>query len=122
MAVRATCSNEASTDRRSGPEVELDPYNDPVWDSVETGSGQTYQGKAPSLAIQFPSITSMFFSAGRLFYSLKGQSNLHWRWFNPESGVVGADQFVVSDGLDWSTVAGAVLSAKHGVLRGQGDR
>ena len=81
-----------------------------MWDSIETGSGQTYQGKAPSLAIQFPSITSMFFSAGRLFYSLKGQSKLRWRWFNPESGVVGADQFIVSDGLDWSTVAGAVLS------------
>ncbi len=95
-----------------GPEVELDPFNDPVWDTIKTGSGQTYQGKASSLAIQFPSITSMFFSAGRLFYSLKGQSKLHWRWFNPESGAVGADQFIVSDRLDWSTVAGAVLSGR----------
>jgi hypothetical protein len=35
---------------------------------------------------------------------------MHWRWFEPDSGTVGSDEFTVSDGKNWSTIAGAFLS------------
>jgi hypothetical protein len=35
---------------------------------------------------------------------------MHWRWFEPDSGVMGADEFTTTDGIDWSNVAGAFLS------------
>lgn len=93
-----------------GSEVQLDPYDDPVWDNVDTGSGQTYQGQRSNISTETTSITSLFFTNGRLYYTLSGQSAMHWRWFEPESGTVGSDEFTVSDGKVWSNIAGAFLS------------
>jgi hypothetical protein len=93
-----------------GSEVELDPWNDPRWDNVQTGSGQTYQGTASTFTTEIPSVTSMFFTNGRLYYTLAGDPVMHWRWFEPESGIVGSDEFSVSDGNNWSDVAGAFLA------------
>jgi PKD repeat protein len=93
-----------------GSEVKLDPYHDPFWDNVDTGSGQTYTGAMSDFANEIPSVTSMFFTKGRLFYTLAGDSAMHWRWFEPDSGTVGSDEFQTSDGMDWSHVAGAFLS------------
>jgi hypothetical protein len=96
-----------------GPETELDPFNDPTWDGVQTGSGQTYQGLPSTFSAEVPTVTSMFFTAGRLYYTLSGQTTMHWRWFEPESGVVGASEHDVSDGHDWSDVAGAFLAGSN---------
>ena len=93
-----------------GSEVELDPYDNPTWDNIQTGSGQTYQGVRPNFSAEIPSVTSMFFTAGRLYYTLAGQAKMHWRWFEPESGVVGSDEFTVPGATSWSKVAGAFLS------------
>jgi PKD repeat protein len=97
-----------------GPEVTLDPYDDPTWDDVGTGSGQTYQGVASNFSAELSStsapVTSMFFSNGRLFYTLAGDSSLYWRWFELDSGVVGSAEFTVSSPTDFSDVAGAFLS------------
>ncbi|MGH9038240.1 MAG: hypothetical protein ACRD0O_20995, partial [Acidimicrobiia bacterium] len=48
-----------------------------------------------------------------------------WRgtggWFSPESGVVGAEAFVVSgdgDGMDWSDTQGVTLAGDHLYLAG----
>jgi PKD domain len=95
-----------------GPEVELDPFNDPTWDNVKTGSGQTYQGLPSTFSSEIPSVTSMFFKAGRLYYTMAGDHAMHWRWFEPESGVIGADEFTVSGHMDWSGVSGAFLAGK----------
>jgi PKD repeat protein len=103
-----------------GSEVELQPFNDPNWDNVDTGSGQTFQGQASTLAGELSSVTSMFFENGRLFYTLKGDSVMHWRWFEPESGIVGSDEFTLSDGNDWSDVAGAFLSPDTNANDGSG--
>jgi PKD repeat protein len=103
--------NERSFDGTTfGSPVVLDPWNDPTWDSVETGSGQTYQGVASTFTAEIPSVTSMFFQAGRLYYTLAGKSQMHWRWFEPQSGVVGATEFTVPGSTNWSKVAGAFLS------------
>ncbi|MBV9292037.1 MAG: PKD domain-containing protein, partial [Frankiales bacterium] len=93
-----------------GPEVLIDPYNDPIWDNIQTGSGQTYQGARSTLASELSSVSAMFFSGGRIYYTQVGQTQMHWRWFEPESGIVGSDEFTVNDGHDWSNVGGAFLS------------
>jgi hypothetical protein len=94
-----------------GPEVALDPYDDPAWDNVQTGSGQTYQGTAPSLfGTEMTNVTSMFYTDGRLYYTDAGVKGMHWRWFEPDSGIVGADEFTTNDTNSWANVAGAFLS------------
>jgi hypothetical protein len=35
---------------------------------------------------------------------------MRFRYFSPDSGIVGSDEFTVNDGMDWSGVAGAFLS------------
>ena len=52
-------------------------------------------------------IGGMFFENGRLYYTVAGQSSLFYRYFTPESGVVGAQRFTASaslPGLSFSTV------------------
>lgn len=89
----------------------VDPYNDPYWSTISTSSGQTYRGVVPSLyGSEMQSVTGMAFSDGRLFYSLSGSSNLRWRWFTPESGVLGSDEFTASGSVNFSNIAGMFLS------------
>ena len=92
-----------------GSEVELDPWNDPTWENVQTGSGQTYASLPSSFSAQIPFVTSMFFRAGKLYYTLAGKKTMHWRWFEPESGAINTIQHKTSAGTDWSDVAGAFL-------------
>jgi PKD repeat protein len=93
-----------------GPAVAIDPYDDPVWSTVDTGSGQTYRGVKSNFYGEMSSLTSMFYSNGRVYYTLTGKTQMFWRWFEPDSGVMGADEFTVSDGQNWSHVSGAFLS------------
>jgi len=56
----------------------------------------------------------MFYSAGRIYYTESGSHYLYWRWFEPEDGLVGAQEFIASgngDGLDWISTTGATLAA-----------
>jgi hypothetical protein len=56
----------------------------------------------------------MFFWNGRLYYTLTGDTRFSYRWFTPESGVVGADTFTASgagDGRNWSTVNGMTMAS-----------
>jgi hypothetical protein len=66
---------------------------------------------------KFPakSLTGAAFDAehGRLYYTIAGDSRLYYRYFTPESGVVGGLPFVASgdgDGLDWKTVRGLMIA------------
>jgi hypothetical protein len=93
-----------------GPAVAIDPYDDPFWSTVQTGSGQTYRGLKSNFYAEMSSLTSMFYSNGRVYYTLSGKSGMFWRWFEPDSGVMGADEFTTTDGLNWSHVSGAFLS------------
>jgi chitodextrinase len=61
-------------------------------------------------------ITGMFFSNGRLYYTVAGQSSLFYRYFTPESQIVGASRFVASGnitGINWSQVSGMFLSGNQ---------
>ncbi len=87
----------------------VDPYNDPVWSNVSTGSGQNYRGTPSGYYGELNEVTGAFYSGGRLYYTLLGQPDLYSRWFSPDSGIVGSEEFSTS-GADLSNVAGMVLS------------
>jgi PKD repeat protein len=93
-----------------GPAVAIDPYDDPLWDNVLDGTGGVYQGVKSNFYSELSSLTSMFYSAGRVYYTLSGRSQMFWRWFEPDDGVMGADEFTTTDGLNWGHVSGAFLS------------
>ena len=67
-----------------------------------------------NFANEIPNITGMFYdkSAGRLYYSLPGQSQLFYRYFEPQSSIVGAVRFngpATSSGIDFGSVSGMFL-------------
>ncbi|MGZ8656820.1 MAG: fibronectin type III domain-containing protein [Actinomycetota bacterium] len=60
------------------------------------------------------SITGMALDNGRLYYTVNGDTRLLYRYFTPESDIVGAETFVASgngDGFSWSDVSGIALSS-----------
>jgi hypothetical protein len=72
-----------------GSPTVINPYST-VWDTVPTGSGDTYVGIAPSFYSEFGSLTGMAYANGRLFYTRAGQPYLFYRGFDADSGVIGA--------------------------------
>ena len=89
-----------------GAATRIDPYNDPIWAGIDTGSGNTYDGKPNNLYSQMSSVTGMAYDGGKLYYTLSGSSNLFWRWFNVDSGIIGSDLFTANAGRSWSGTGG----------------
>jgi PKD repeat protein len=54
-----------------------------------------------------PNISAMFFDSGRLYYTLNGDSHLYYRYFTPESNVVGGLRFTASNGITGMSFAQA---------------
>lgn len=96
-----------------GPAVLVDPYNDPVWSEVSTGSGQTYRGVKPTFYAQLPSVTGMFYSGGRVFYTLFGQQALYYRGMSLDSLIVAPDEHTVPGATGWNDVQGMFLSGNQ---------
>lgn len=99
--------------QRFGDPVAVNPYLDPLWSTVETGSGpagQTYAGVLPTWYGQLSQVTGMFYANGRLYYTRSGQNSLYWRWFSPDSGIVGGVENTVTGGnISWSSTRGMFL-------------
>lgn len=94
-----------------GPATMVDPYQDPAWDDVQTGSGQTYEGTLPNMyGSEMENITGMVYSNGKLYYSQTGDSHLDWRYFNPDDGVVGSEEFQAGGNVDFSGIDGMFMS------------
>jgi hypothetical protein len=84
--------------------------------SVRTFDGTTFGPPSPVdlhglTAADFPvaKLTGLYFDHGRLYYTVSGDQRLFYRYFTPESGVVGTLSFVASghgDGLNWQNVTG----------------
>jgi hypothetical protein len=73
--------------------------------------------------ISFANATGMFYDAGRLYYTRSGDRNLYYRFFAPESGIIGTIEYIASgskDGLDWSGVRGMTEASGH-VFYGTAD-
>ncbi|MDN5546761.1 MAG: malectin, partial [Rhodococcus sp. (in: high G+C Gram-positive bacteria)] len=71
-----------------GAATVIDPYNDPLWSTVDTGSGQTFRGVRPSFYSQITSLTGMAYDDGRLYYTRSGSNRLASRAFSPDSGII----------------------------------
>ncbi|WP_091201888.1 malectin domain-containing carbohydrate-binding protein [Micromonospora narathiwatensis] len=102
----------------------VDPYHDAYWDTVDSASGgHTYAGATTNFYAEIPNVTGMFYSGGRLYYTLGGQGGLYWRWFTPDSGVVGADKFTVAGVTGFADAGGIFLSGNtlYKVNRSTGD-
>jgi PKD repeat protein len=93
-----------------GTEVRIDPYNDPAWAGVSTGSGGTFDGRISSFYSELPSVTGMFYADGRIYYTLQGQSPLYYRTFSADSDIVGPDRFEAPTGRSWSGTGGLFLA------------
>jgi hypothetical protein len=89
-----------------GEPTDVDPYDDPAWRDVPTGSGQTYLGFPPQLYDQLGAVTSMAYHDGRLYYTLKGKPRLQWRTFLPDSGVIGTKVDVTGFDRSWRATKG----------------
>ena len=96
-----------------GPAHLVDPYGDPAWSTVDTGSGQTYLGRKSGFYAEIPGVTSEFYSGGRLYYTLSGQTAMFYRYFTPQSGILGADRFTVAGTTNWSDTGGAFLDGTN---------
>jgi PKD repeat protein len=96
-----------------GDPAQVNPYIDPAWNTVLTGSGpstQTYTGVLPAWYSQLSSITGMFYANGRIYYTRSGQSSLYWRWFSPDSGIVsGTENTVTGGNITWSSTRGMFI-------------
>ena len=95
------------------PASTVDPYHDAYWDGVETDSGpagQTYAGSTANFHPELPNVTGAFYSGGRLYYTLTGQTGLFWRWFTPETGAVGAERFTVAGATGFADTGGLFVS------------
>ena len=99
--------------------VRLDPYADPAWKDVLNGSGGTYAGAAPDLAVR--DVRAMAYGAGRVYYVLAGDPRLHTRAFSTDSGVLGAVASVADASRDWSRTSGLVLAGDRLLVAEDGD-
>jgi len=84
------------------------------FDGTTAGPAMALNLAGVNTATNFPvnRVTGMFFepSSGRLYYTLSGDARLLYRYFTPESGVVGAETFTAS-ATGWSTVSGMTLAS-----------
>lgn len=108
--------NDGTLVRRSfdgttfGDATVIDPYDDPEWADVPTGSGQTYRGVPPNFYAQLPDVTGMVYAHGQLYYTLASRGGLYSRPFSPDSGIVGETPTTVSTKTRWNTSGGMVLA------------
>ncbi|CCH79203.1 conserved hypothetical protein [Nostocoides japonicum T1-X7] len=100
----------ALTSSGFGTPQQVNPYMDPVWDGVDTHDGTTFDGALPSLYGQMSNVTGMFYSGGRLYYTMYGDSALHWRWFSPDSGIVDETSAVAPSSVSFSDADGTFVS------------
>ena len=84
------------------------------FDGTTAGPAMALNLAGVNTSTNFPvnRVTGMFFepSSGRLYHTLSGDARLLYRYFTPESGVVGAETFTAS-ATGWSSVSGMTLAS-----------
>nr|WP_246280451.1 PKD domain-containing protein [Nocardioides daedukensis] len=93
-----------------GPATLIDPYHDPIWDNASSGSGGTFRGATSAFYGQITNLTGLVYRDGRIYYTLNNDSNLYWRGFNADSGIVGTRVHTANGGINWSTSSGLFTS------------
>ncbi len=70
--------------------------------------------RVPAFTTHLANVTGMFFDHGRLYYTVRDEPRLYYRYFTPESRVIGANLFVATTtGVDWRNVAGMTMVDGH---------
>jgi PKD repeat protein len=93
-----------------GAATRIDPYNDPAWSDVNTGAGDTFRGRVPTLYSQLGSVTAMTYYQGRVYYTLSGDSHLYSKWFLPDSSIIDETTLTQSSSVNLSQAAGMFIS------------
>lgn len=95
----------------------VEPFNDPSWEDVSTGSGgktPDYVGVPAPLYAKASKVTGLCYRGGELYYTMSGSSQLYESAFEPENGIVGAQQpttpFVVPSSISLSGTKGLFTS------------
>lgn len=96
-----------------GAAVRINPYHDPTWANVSDHLGGTFDGNLPTLYGQIPALSGMFYSNGRLYYTVSGDSKLRWRWFSPDSGIVDERTFTVTSSVNFSNTRGLLIAGSN---------
>ncbi len=85
---------------------------------LETAPGSNFlipgtNTPVPGFNTHLASMTGMFFENGRIYYTVSGNPRLYYRYFTPESLVVGANLFVgtAGGGVDWANVRGMTMAS-----------
>lgn len=101
-----------------GPATLHNPHSNPTWDNVKVDekptTTKTYAGMKSALYGELPNVRGMFYSNGRLYYTVSGQNALFWRYFSPDSGIVGSQKFQANG--SGSSLALENLQSPSGVL------
>ncbi|MBV1853103.1 malectin domain-containing carbohydrate-binding protein [Catellatospora tritici] len=98
-----------------GPAALLNPHSDPRWDGVPTLSGTSvYTGVKSGLYGELPNVRSMYYTNGKLYYTIAGSNALFWRWFSPDSGIAGSVRNQINGSGNSSALEN--LSNNSGVL------
>lgn len=92
-----------------------------VFDGASYGPAEpveTADGLVPLQAwrSELAGVTGLFYDRGRIYFTLAGSRALHYRYFNPESGIVGAERLVASrrvGGFVPRRVRGMFVAGKH---------
>lgn len=95
-----------------GPQVQLNLYGL----DVQPASTFLIPGtttRVPAFTTQIRTMTGMFYDNKRLYYTVSGDNRLYYRYFQPQSEIVGANIFVAStgDGVAWNNVRGMTLAS-----------
>jgi PKD repeat protein len=108
--------------RTFGPASGVDPYNDPAWSAVDTGSNTTFRGAVPSFYSlnELPYVTAMAYRDGRLYYTLSNSQSLFYRNFSPDSGVMSETRFVAAT-TGFGSVSGLILSGSSTYVASSAD-
>jgi hypothetical protein len=66
--------------------------------------------RIPAFTTHLANASGMFYDQGRLYYTVRNEPRLYYRYLTPESEIVGADLFVAStSGVNWAQVSGMAL-------------
>lgn len=102
--------------RRLGTASKVDPYLDPAWVGVATGSGGTYDGRVPSMygTANLGATQGMAYANERIYYARSNLNALVTRAFNTDSTIIGAESTSLTTPLiDFRTVGGMFISGGY---------
>jgi hypothetical protein len=97
-----------------GPAILVDPYNDPYWSNVQTGSKGTYRGGINSFLAELPNVSAMFYANHSIYYTVVNDPRLYRRDFSPDTLATSVTG-VVSGGIMSSVRVIVVDPAKGGL-------